>query len=85
VLRITVRGGAPVGGIRRLTVAKGDQVRVVVVSDVADEIHLHGYDESADAAPGTTARIALVADIPGRFEIELEERGRQIGELEVRP
>ena len=61
------------------------KVTLVVSSDIADEVHLHGYDLMADAAPGEKARIAFVATIPGRFEVELEDRALQIGELEVRP
>lgn len=85
VVRITVRGGVPSGGIVRKTVTKGDRVRLVVVSDVADEIHLHGYDLSRDVEAGGTAQIAFRATLPGRFEVELEERGVQIADLTVEP
>ncbi|MFO7573515.1 MAG: hypothetical protein R6W48_13080 [Gaiellaceae bacterium] len=85
VVRITVRDGKVAGGIRRVTVQRGDEVRLVVASDVADEVHLHGYDRTADVAPGAPARIAFVASIPGRFEVELEERGIQIADVQVRP
>ncbi len=84
-VRIAVVGGRPKGGIQRPKVAQGDRVTLLVTSDVADHVHLHGYDLMADAGPGTTARIVFVADVPGRFEIELEERGIQIGELTVEP
>ena len=84
-VRIVVRGGKTAGGIERVTVKKGEQVSLVVVSDRADEVHLHGYDLTANTAPGMNARIAFVAKLPGRFEIELEHAGLQIGELEVRP
>jgi heme/copper-type cytochrome/quinol oxidase subunit 2 len=84
-IRIAVVGGRPQGGIQRPSVKQGRKVLLVVTSDVADEIHLHGYDLSADAGPGKTARIPFNATIPGRFEIELERRGIQIAELEVRP
>jgi heme/copper-type cytochrome/quinol oxidase subunit 2 len=84
-IRIAVVGGRPQGGIQRPSVKQGRKVLLVVTSDVADEIHLHGYDLSADAGPGKTARIPFNATIPGRFEIELEQRGIQIAELEVRP
>jgi nitrous oxide reductase len=84
-LRIIVRGGASQGGIRRLTVTQGDQVKVLVTSDTADHVHVHGYDLMKDVGPGSRAVITFTADIPGRFEIELEDLGRQIGELEVRP
>jgi hypothetical protein len=83
MVRITVVGGRPQGGIQRPEVKQGEQVTLVVRSDVADHVHLHGYDLMADAGPGKTARIVFDADVPGRFEIELEDRGIQIGELTV--
>lgn len=85
VVGVTVVKGAPRGGIVRATVDRGERVALVVTSDVADEIHLHGYDLSRDVAAGGTARIVFVARLPGRFEVELEERGAQIAELTVRP
>ena len=63
----------------------GEKVAIVVGSDVADHVHLHGYDKFADVAPGKPARLAFVASIPGRFEVELEDRGLQIADIEVRP
>ena len=46
---------------------------------------MHGYDLMADVAPGQPVTIRFTADTPGSFEIELEELGAQIAELEVRP
>jgi hypothetical protein len=77
--------GQPQGGIARDSVDRGRSVVITVTSDVADEVHVHGYDLSAEVAPGAPATIRFVADAPGRFEIELENTGVQIGELEVRP
>ena len=85
VVRIVVVGGQPQGGIRRASVRRGREVIVRVSSDVADHIHLHGYDLIADVAPGAPAEITFVADVPGRFEIELEDRGVPIADLQVRP
>ena len=82
---IEVVGGRPSAGIDRTSVTQGQRVRLVVTADVADEIHLHGYDLSADVAPGQPATIEFVADTPGRFEVELEQRGVQLADLEVRP
>ena len=85
-LTISVVGGKPDGGVQHLTVSRGDQVTVHVTSDgVRDEVHVHGYDLMADVAPGSPATIRFTADAPGRFEIELENTGVQIAELEVRP
>jgi copper(I)-binding protein len=85
VVRVTVVDGAPQGGIVRATVDQGDRVRLVVTSDVADEVHLHGYDVSRDVAAGGTVTLAFRATIPGRFEAELEERGVQIADITVEP
>lgn len=85
VVRVTVVDGAAEGGIVRATVDQGDRVRLVVTSDVADEIHLHGYDVSRDVAAGGTVTLAFRASIPGRFEAELEERGVQIADITVEP
>jgi len=85
VVRVVVVNGAPKGGIVRKSVEKGDRVVIVVKSDVADEVHLHGYDLKLDVAAGGTTRIAFRANVPGRFEVELEERGVQIADLTVEP
>ena len=85
VVKITVVDGQPQGGIVRQTVNKDDQVVLVVTSDVADEIHLHGYDVSRDVTAGGTVRLPFKATIPGRFEAELESRSVQIADITVEP
>jgi hypothetical protein len=83
VVRVTIVDGQPQGGIVRATVKKDDQVVLVVTSDVADEIHLHGYDKMRDVEAGGTVRLPFTATIPGRFEAELEGRGVQIADITV--
>jgi copper(I)-binding protein len=85
VVSIVVVDGVPKDGIVRESVNEGDRVVVVVNSDVADEIHVHGYDISRDVAAGGTARLPFTATIPGQFEVELESRGVQIADLTVNP
>ena len=84
-INYVIVGGRPQGGIARDSVARGRIVVITVTSDVADHVHVHGYDLMADVAPGAPATIRFTADAPGRFEIELEDSGVQIAELEVRP
>lgn len=79
-----VRDRAVVGGRRTIESRVGASLRIVVRSDVADEVHLHGYDLHADVAPGADATLVLTTDIPGQFEIELEDAKLRLGELEVR-
>ena len=56
-----------------------------MTSDVADEIHFHGYDISRDVTAGGTVRLPFTATIPGRFEVELEGKGVQIADISVEP
>jgi cytoskeletal protein RodZ len=85
VQTIRVVNGQPQGGIKTVSFKKGDQVRLKVQSDVADEIHVHGYDLKKDVAKGGTVQFSFPATIEGRFEIELENAGTQIANLEVTP
>jgi hypothetical protein len=84
-IRVRVVNGVPQGGIVRETVDQGDRVAVVVTSDVADHVHVHGYDLFRDVVPGKRARIAFRARLPGRFVVELEDSHAQIAELTVNP
>jgi hypothetical protein len=70
VTRISLKGGVIAGDVKSIEVAKGDIVRIVVSSDVEDEIHLHGYDIERQAAPGKPARFKFKADVEGAFELE---------------
>jgi hypothetical protein len=76
--------GAVQGGVSRVPVHLGSPVTLVVTSDVADEVHLHGYDRKVDVPAGGTASLDFVADQAGVFEAELESRGTQLVQLEVR-
>jgi hypothetical protein len=82
---IDVKGGKPVGGIQKLDYTKGDQVRFKVNSDVADEIHVHGYDFHKDVPAGGSVSFSFPAQIEGVFVIELEAKGEQIARLTVKP
>ena len=84
-IAIVVQGGRPVGGIQRVSVKKGEKAVLAVTSDVADEVHFHGYDLSADVEAGGSAEIPFTATIVGRFEVELEDRGVQLAEIDVQP
>jgi hypothetical protein len=84
LIEVTYRDGA-VQGPTRFDVSRGDDVRIVVRADVTDHVHIHGYDLMADVAPGAPARIDFVADAAGVFEVELEDAGRLLFQLEISP
>lgn len=84
VLSIRVTDGRVAERTGSSEVPLGEKVRLRVECDPADEVHVHGYDSSAPCAPGQAAEIAFTADIPGVFEVELENSGLALLDLTVR-
>jgi hypothetical protein len=82
---IVVKNGEPVGGVRELEYNAGDEIEFTVDSDVADEIHVHGYDLMKDVPAGGSVSFSFPAEIEGIFEVELEGLKEQIAELRVNP
>lgn len=81
---IAVRGGS-VEGPSRVRVRVNQTVVLRVTSDTEDEVHVHGYDETASVGPGKVGEVGFLANIPGTFEVELENAHRRITTLEVQP
>lgn len=82
---VRLRAGVPVGGVRTIEAESGDRVRLDVRSDTPQEIHVHGFDLTKTAAPGSPARFRFDADIEGRFEVETHATGTVIAEIAVSP
>jgi hypothetical protein len=83
-VRVVFRDGRVRGGVQTFSFEQGDQVRLTVRSDVADHVHVHGFDLFADVAPGHPAQFTFRADLTGAFDIELEDRHVLLAELRVR-
>ena len=82
-IEVTVAGGKAGGDTGRVSVAVGTSVTLVVTSDVADEVHLHGYDKEAELSPRRPSEIQFDATIPGVFEVELHKAGTVLLRLQV--
>jgi hypothetical protein len=85
VEQIEVKGGQPVGGLKKISVTAGERVEIDVTTDAADEAHLHGYDIEKPLEPGRTAKFRFKADLEGVFELELHHAGTQLAKITVRP
>ena len=85
VATIVVKDGQPVGGVQELSFTEGDDIRFRVESDVADEVHFHGYDIGQDVEAGGSVEFDVPATLTGVFEVELEERVVPIAEITVDP
>ncbi|MEV4822205.1 hypothetical protein [Micromonospora sp. NPDC049274] len=68
----------------RVTVSKGQLVRITVTSDVADELHVHGYDLGARLPAAKPASVEFRADKTGLFEVETHETELVLFQLLVR-
>jgi hypothetical protein len=82
---VVLRDGQPLGGVLKLSVTSGDEVRFAVDSDAPNEIHIHGYEIYEDINPGENV-ITFTADLEGAYEIETHVAPEtQVAELEVNP
>lgn len=84
LVSFTVRNGKVVDARTRTKVKRGTRVRLVVTSDVADEVHLHGYDKTFRLKAGGTVHLDFTANIPGVFEAELHDAGLVLTSFQVR-
>lgn len=84
VISVTVRSGKVETAAPIVEVPLGTRVRIEVTADVEDEVHVHSYDLKTPTKPGQTVTIEFNADIPGTFEVEIEERKLKLFELTVR-
>ena len=82
---IVIKDGQPEGGVQELTFTQGDDIRFIVKSDVADEVHFHGYDVGMDVEAGGQVEFNVPATITGVFEVELEHTVVPIAEITVDP
>ena len=83
-IEVSVANGKVDPPTHRQKVAAGDTVKLVVTSDEADEVHVHGVDIEKELAPGKPATITFVAKDPGIYEVETHESGLQLLQIEVR-
>ena len=58
-------------------------MQINAVSDVAESLHLHGYDKTLDLKPGKKASVEFKADTKGIFEVETHESGKLVFKLQV--
>ncbi|MBD8507584.1 hypothetical protein HT102_13940 [Hoyosella sp. G463] len=79
----TVADGTRTDGASQVEIPLGTSVALTVTADTADELHVHGYDLTADTVPGQPASIEFVADLPGVFEVELHQAGTVVTQLRV--
>jgi hypothetical protein len=81
---ITIRAGKVSPPSGWLEVAKGQAVSITVTSDVADELHVHGYDLKAELRPGEPVTVRFTADLTGVFQVETHRSKLVLTQVAVR-
>jgi len=66
-----------------MQVKVGQRVQVTAVSDVAESIHIHGYDIRLTLPPSVPGEISFTANQIGIFNIETHESGKLVATLIV--
>jgi hypothetical protein len=84
VISIKAVNGKPVGGIKRTTIKKGSNVRLVVTTNVGKQVHLHGYNIEKSVVKGKPTVITFTAKVPGRFDLELHSPDTLLAQLTVK-
>ena len=82
---LLVQKGKLAAGPEKMTVPQGTEVTIRVHTDVADELHLHGYDRKVPISAGDPGVLTFLADRAGRFELELHKAHAELAVLEVQP
>lgn len=83
---IDIQGGEVVGGTQEFEFTEGDEIRIEITTDAADELHFHGYDVYLDIEPGKTNELVVdQADIGGVFELESHSTGALFANVSVVP
>jgi plastocyanin len=80
---VSVKDGKVSPKAHRVKVAAGSSVRILVSSDVDDEVHVHGYEIEREVSAGQSATIEFTADQTGVFEVETHESGLLLLQLQV--
>lgn len=65
-------------------VASGATIRLVVTSDVDDELHIHGADETAPLVASVPTTVEFTISEPGSFDVETHDSGLLLVQLLVR-
>ena len=83
VIDVRFAGGQVSGVEPRVPVTLGEKIVIRVRSDVAEQVHVHGYNLEQPVLAGGTVEIALTATISGGWDVEMHESGKTLFQLRV--
>jgi hypothetical protein len=84
VIEVTIIDGIVRTDADRVEARSGETIRVVVTSDVDDELHIHGVDETAALVADVPTTVEFAVEEPGVFEVETHDTSLLLFQLLVR-
>ncbi len=72
-------------GPQQIEVPQGETLVLSFVSDVPDEVHLHGYEQAVQVNANEPVTLRVRLEHSGRFELETHRQHRVISVIEVEP
>jgi heme/copper-type cytochrome/quinol oxidase subunit 2 len=87
-LQVAIENSKPGVTVAVLKATQGDDVTIDITTDRAGTVEIHGYQKKIEVTPGQVATLSFVANIAGRFPVDLHGRdGRHVDvtALEVQP
>ena len=83
IIDVVIADGKVRPNAENVKVKEGQTVKVTITSDVDESIHVHGYDQTAEATPDKAGAVTFTADVKGVFEIETHESAKLVAKLIV--
>ena len=83
LVTVTITDGNVEIDDNRVKVDEGSTVGLLINSDQDDRVHVHGYEIIIPIDGSTPVDIAFTADLSGSFEVELEDVGLFLFDLQV--
>ena len=80
---VTIAAGRVTPNAANVRLRRGQSVAVTALSDVAESVHIHGYDKTLTLTPGKPTTVRFIPDQSGVFEIETYETGKLVAKLIV--
>jgi hypothetical protein len=83
VIGVTVKGESVSPSGTRVAVKRNQPVVFEIDADTEGELHVHSTPAKAIEYPAGKSRVQISIDQPGVVEVEVEQLGKQVVQLEV--
>jgi FtsP/CotA-like multicopper oxidase with cupredoxin domain len=80
---VVVKDGKVTPNGDNIRLKSGQRLQITLASDIAESIHVHGYEKILEVKPGGIGEVTFAADQKGVFEVETHETGLLVAKLVV--